>query len=124
MSASVTKWVMLVAAVTLIVYDVVVLATGAHQATYSRVLLSWALDWFMVPFVFGIVVGHLFTARRRVQDRIFRLVALWAVLVLAALLDVFLENFKPAPAMALIAGCGFGMWLWPQLLPRKRIVVF
>ena len=124
MTPRVTKWLMLVAAAALVLYDVVVLIMGARQSTFSRVLLGWAMDWFMVPLVFGVVVGHLFMPRRRISERVFRLVMLWVILLLAAGADAFLESLKPSPGVALLAGCGLGAWLWPQRMPRKRIVVF
>ena len=42
------------------VYDVYVFIAGGTETTISHVMITWAYDYPIFPFIMGIVCGHLF----------------------------------------------------------------
>lgn len=48
----------------LVAYDVVAVVLGGVEATISRVVLGWSIEYPVVPFGVGIVCGHLFWPQR------------------------------------------------------------
>lgn len=48
-----------------IVYDVVANAQGGVSATISRVMRAAAMDYPIIPFAVGVLIGHLFWSQGR-----------------------------------------------------------
>jgi len=63
---SMTRWQSITVAlvvgtlVALIAYDVVADVEGGVSATISRVLRAAAMDYPIIPFAVGVLIGHLF----------------------------------------------------------------
>lgn len=53
-----TAWIIIVVACALIGWDVY--ARMVPGATISEVMLSWSMSHPIVPFLFGVLFGHLF----------------------------------------------------------------
>lgn len=43
-----------------LIYDIWATVRHGRESTVSAVILSWAKNYPIVPFVFGLVCGHLF----------------------------------------------------------------
>lgn len=55
----ISKWVVVITTIVILVYDL--FAYLSHQdATISETLLQWAKDYPVVPFLGGLLCGHLF----------------------------------------------------------------
>lgn len=48
----------------LVVYDLIALWLGGWDATISVVVLTWSSRYPILPFLFGVVCGHLFWPQR------------------------------------------------------------
>jgi hypothetical protein len=57
---STTKIVLLLAAIILIVYDIVVYVWGGPEATLSLVVVKLSAEYPLIPFLAGLLCGHLF----------------------------------------------------------------
>jgi len=57
---NITVAVCIAATVALIAYDVLANAQGGVSATISRVLRAAAMEYPIIPFAVGVLVGHLF----------------------------------------------------------------
>ena len=42
------------------IYDVYALIEGGAEATISSVIITLSHDFLIIPFLFGVLVGHLF----------------------------------------------------------------
>ncbi len=65
---SLTHWVLIAVGVFLLIFDVWIAlrrAHGLHEPTESQALLNWALRHPMLPFVFGVLMGHFFWPQLR-----------------------------------------------------------
>ncbi len=51
----------------LVLFDFVIYARGGSEATISRVILRWAIGWPFVPFMAGLLCGHLFWSQDLTQ---------------------------------------------------------
>lgn len=60
MSRRLTIAILVMTAVVLIVWDIYVAVNGVSGDTISEVVLSFAQKHPVIPFVFGVVMGHLF----------------------------------------------------------------
>ena len=58
---TVTPIVIIGAVVALVIYDVIAYVVGGLKATISAVIWDWSKRYPFVPFVVGILMGHLFT---------------------------------------------------------------
>lgn len=59
-AASVTAILIMVVILLLVAYDIVIYYKGGVDATISRVILHGAIGWPFVPFMAGLLCGHLF----------------------------------------------------------------
>ncbi len=55
-----TTWVVFVVAGILLIWDIYVFVTPPKGDTISEVIAEWAQEWTVVPFVFGVLMGHFF----------------------------------------------------------------
>ena len=60
---SITVAVVIGATVALIAYDVLADAEGGVSATISRVLRAAAMEYPIIPFALGVLIGHLFASQ-------------------------------------------------------------
>ena len=60
MTRTITVGILVAVVVLLIVWDVYAYLAGGSQATISRVTLAFAGEHPVVPFLIGVVSGHLF----------------------------------------------------------------
>ena len=58
-----TGLVILAVAALLIVWDFVVGYLGGAEATESHLMLSFAREYPIIPFAFGVLMGHLFASQ-------------------------------------------------------------
>lgn len=61
---TITVAVCIGATVSLIAYDVVANAEGGVSATISRVLRQAAMDYPIIAFAAGVLIGHLFWSQK------------------------------------------------------------
>ena len=45
-------------------YDLAAYSNGGSEATISRIILNLSMEWPAIPFVFGMLCGHLFWSQR------------------------------------------------------------
>ena len=57
---SITKWLIIVTVVVWIAWDVVAYLAGGVDSTISVVILLWSREAPIIPFLTGVVCGHLF----------------------------------------------------------------
>jgi len=113
MSARITKWVMLVAAVVVLGWDVYVTVNDVKGDTISELLRTWAWKWPTIPFVCGVVLGHLFWNVDRLINKWRKIYVLWGVCASILAVDIlWVENV--APVLPAVLGVVIGHWLWPQ----------
>jgi len=55
-----TKIILLVSAAALGLYDIVALVKGGGEATISVVILEASHNYPIIPFLFGVLMGHFF----------------------------------------------------------------
>lgn len=55
-----TRFVIILGAVLIAAYDIVALTIHGNDATISVQLYLWAKTYPIIPFVFGVLGGHLF----------------------------------------------------------------
>lgn len=56
----VSKWLVLIVAGVITVWDLYAQLTEGTGATVSFAIWEWSTDNFIVPFLFGVLMGHLF----------------------------------------------------------------
>lgn len=61
-----TKRFILAVGYLIAVWDLAALIGGGVPGTISRVILDWSHDWPVVPFLFGVLAGHLFWPQKKV----------------------------------------------------------
>ncbi len=57
---NITKVLLLIVLAALVGYDVWVMATVGQDASISKTIIDWGLNYPMVPFAFGVLIGHFF----------------------------------------------------------------
>jgi len=120
-SAALTHTVIIVAAILLIVFDIIVGVTYGTHTTFSQVVLSWSKDQPRFVFLCGVLMGHLFVDSIGIPaiDR-FRMQFFYACKEMPELMGLtyFLLALIPWPArwplLALICGALAGYFCWPQ----------
>ena len=117
MTAKITKWLMLAAAVLLIGYDIYVAANTPKGDTISEISLSWAWDWPTLPLVWGVVVGHLFWPITALQYKWTKIGILWGLVSVFLALDIWLLA-DVFPLVPLMLGVFAGHCLWPQKIAK------
>lgn len=55
-----TKIIILIVIGIIAVVDFYLMFSGGREATISHVMIEWAYEYPIVPFCFGVLVGHLF----------------------------------------------------------------
>lgn len=60
----ITKIILISFVIILSMYDIWALIFGGVDATISRIVLSYAKDYPIIPFAFGVVCGHLFWSQK------------------------------------------------------------
>ena len=59
-----TQIVLVCVVLLLLAYDAAALVLGGVQATISRVILEWSRKYPIIPFLCGVLCGHLFWPQR------------------------------------------------------------
>lgn len=109
-----TKWVILVVATIVIAYDVIVATNAARGDTISEVTLAWGHEWATLPFLWGMLLGHLFAPRNfRIDYKWERLGILWCLVIISMILDFF-DWYDVYPLIPSGIGLVAGAFLWPQ----------
>ena len=57
---TVTGYIVLAIAVAITAIDVVLFIRGGTSLTISAVIIAWSKQYPILPFLFGILMGHLF----------------------------------------------------------------
>lgn len=60
-----TKWVLLGVTIVLAIFDIWIINNEYWQSTISAVVLERSIRHPIIPFVIGIIAGHLFWPQRR-----------------------------------------------------------
>jgi hypothetical protein len=119
MRATVTKILMLVAALALIGWDLYAFLTPFPGDTVSEVHANWAWDWPSLPLAWGVVMGHLFWHVDRVSYETLRWCLLGVVGVAAFIVDIlWLDGVLPM--LPFLVGLVLGRLLWPMRRPQLR----
>ena len=63
-----TKFIIICSALVLIIYDLVAYNQSGGAATISYVMLSWSKDYPILPFMFGVLCGHLFVPLKDTKE--------------------------------------------------------
>lgn len=61
----VTMWVVFVVAAILLSWDLYVWLTPPDEDTISEVIARWSEEWTVIPFTFGVLMGHFFWPVKR-----------------------------------------------------------
>lgn len=112
MKRQVTKWLMVIAAVVLLAWDVVVATTPPKGDTMSEILMGWAWRCSTLPFLWGVATGHLFWTVDILVYKWERIAALWGLGFVVFGVDWYVTNVPPL--WPLLAGLVAGRLLWPQ----------
>jgi peptidoglycan/LPS O-acetylase OafA/YrhL len=59
-----TQWLIVAVVVLAAAYDVIAMLQGGVQATISRRVWFWSKDMPIIPFLVGVLCGHLFFSQR------------------------------------------------------------
>lgn len=59
-----TRWIIAAIVVVVASIDVMLAVTGGIDATISVVVTEWSKQYPVIPFAFGILMGHFFTQNR------------------------------------------------------------
>lgn len=121
----ITKIIMACAAVVLIGYDIIVAVDHTSGNTISEIMLGWAYRIPLLPYAFGVVLGHLFWPAWQplVLPRSLDLTLLGVSgFLLAMATQVGLYPKTVTPALPMLAGIIAGHFLWSQKerLPKER----
>ena len=60
---TITLWIIIATAAILTLWDVYAEAVLGNSSTISVVLTSWAHAYPIIPFAFGLLMGHLFASQ-------------------------------------------------------------
>lgn len=60
----ITAWVLFGVGVALIAYDLVAVGLWGNSATESQVILHAAHAYPVIPFAFGVLMGHFFASQK------------------------------------------------------------
>jgi len=112
-------------------WDVYVAHNDVEGDTISEIFRDLSHAWYSIPFVFGIVVGHLFwnqpaEQRKSKEERrriFFSVVVPATVAVLLRDLanqSVEMPGFDYANLVALVVGFFVGARYWPQGMPQEE----
>ena len=63
----VTVWVVMITGLILLGWDLYVFLTPPEEDTISEVIALWATEWTVVPFMFGVLMGHFFWPVRTIE---------------------------------------------------------
>lgn len=106
-----THVVILVAVGGLIGYDLLPYATDAEGDTISEVVHGWGLVYGLIPWGFGVLLGHFFSASKRTWSTPQALLGIGASAVVLGLVDWVAPGI---PSLIWVVGGLFaGHALWP-----------
>lgn len=110
-----TKGVMLAAAATLIVYDILAFLEPSDGDTISAISLDGARRFPAIAWGFGALAGHLFWPTATERTARSKWIGFGALLGTFAVLLVASSVLRKVPLAALVVlGVGCGHLLWPQ----------
>ena len=112
MTAIVTKVLMLVATVVLVGWDIYVTVNAIRGDTISEIIARLGRNYAVLPFLWGVVVGHLFWSVRHIGHKKSKLAVLWCWVLMLLALDL-VDVYDIAPIIPLFVGIVAGSALWP-----------
>lgn len=56
-----TKFLIVFIIITLVIYDLFIVIYAGPRPTLSRVILLWSIEYPLIPFLVGVLIGHLFS---------------------------------------------------------------
>jgi len=105
-----------VPAALLLAWDIFVAANDVKDDTISELLRDLGTAVYTLPFLFGIVMGHLF---ENSDTRPNRFKMLFPVAIAVVLLDITGYMHYPGGNFIFFTfGVGFGAYLWPQKMAK------
>lgn len=113
-----TKLFMLVATVVILGYDVIVATNEAKGDTISELTLSFSWRWSIIPWSWGVVVGHLTWPVKELQHKWYKIYGLWAISAVLLLINI-LDLVQIIAVVPAILGFLAGHFLWAQTIPSN-----
>lgn len=118
----ITKWLLVIIAAVLIIYDIFPFIDQTRRDTISEVILEYGLHLFTLPFAFGVLVGHFFWPWEGHYPKpkiLFPLAALSIGLdIIAHCTDGIASNVlqyaQTYPIIVCLIGIPLGHFFWPQ----------
>ena len=110
-----TKLLIWIATTVIIGYDIVAMLYGGSEATISNVMgRGWAWQYATLPFVWGVLSGHLFWIANGEIKYYKARVILLGILGAGILLLDFVDVYDIMPIVPMIIGIPLGRLLFPQ----------
>ena len=112
----VTKIIIIVTLISVVIFDVVAVIVSP-TSTVSNVLMTWSLKIQFIPLFFGVMVGHFFITRERVENRAWKyilLAGLYVTIGIVGTIVAYATGWAGVPIVSVALGVPLGAILWTQ----------
>jgi len=116
---TVTACIIILATIGLIGWDVYVAWNDLKGDTISEITMGWAIHKPFIPFITGVIIGHLFVPGKLKswKEKLVKQLILWPIVIGILIWDLMtppillLESY---PWIMFVVGVPLGIFLWKQ----------
>lgn len=118
---TITISVMLLGIIAWIGWDIYVATNSIRGDTISEITLGVSYSWSIIPFMGGVLVGHLWWPSTVRFHKTTRLIILLSTCLGVFIVDrIFVKEF--IPAVPLFFGIFAGHYFWPQVKKETKYI--